>query len=199
MSARYVPITTDVLTGKPVTVRGKVVDDQGLSSLVAVEYRGKVYYLALKDWRDSLYSLPPPGGWRLVGEPSQSRRSAGRQRAAERGKMAPWETRALDAALLRVVGEYGARGATTVLLAEDLFNNHSFSFTRGMAETFGGGPGATASDAASRLDWSKKGQQSAVNSALARLQRAGKVAWAWGVGLRKGTEAKVWTLKEYDR
>jgi hypothetical protein len=192
---RYVSITTDTITGKPATFRAKIVPDatKGYASLVTVEHAGRIWHLSPKDWRDSLYDRDVV--LRVVGEPRESRRAWAAKRRAATGSMAAWEKKALDDAVLMVVAEYRARGATAVLLAKDLFDNHSWKFTRAVAPD-----GASLSSAADRVQYgTKKIQQSAVNASLARLLKVKKVAWSWGSGLRKGSEAKVWTTAEYDR
>lgn len=194
--AEYLSVTTDAITGKPRTFRGKLHRDRsGFGHFVRVEWKGKVYHLGLVNHYDSLYQ--PEKGWRTFGEPYESRRASSAKRAATRGKMAAWEQKALDDAVLKVVREYGTRGATAVLVALDLFN-WLFQFTNGLAEQYSAGDDVKLTDAADRLHWSKPSQKSAVASALARLVKRGKVVSVYGSGLRGG-EARLFVAKEFDQ
>lgn len=142
-----------------------------------VERNGQVYGLTPKDSYDSRFSANDNDSWEFVGEPYQSRRSTAQKARAGQGKLATWEQKALDAALLSVIREYRAAGAGPDWLHEDLFNNHGWTWRRGDAEAFGGGD--TLTPLAEKATYYKPTQRSLVKSALARLKKQGLVLDGW--------------------
>lgn len=173
---RSPPVRTSVITGKVQDFAGKQQAGQKGFTLVFVEYKGKVYALTPKGHYDSHYDANLRDSWQLVGEPHQSSRGRAQQARAVQGKLAPWEQQALDAKLYEVIAGY-PNGAGPNWLHEDLFDNHSWSWTRGDAERFGGGDGL--SPLAMKGTYSKTTQRSLVKSAIARMKKKGLLVDVW--------------------
>lgn len=157
-----------------------------VTDLVQVTKGGLTYHLAPAATWGSVYSANDHGGWHVVGEPHQSRRSAGASRRKGNG-MSAWEKAAVDKAVYTVLESWDKRGVTPTVLTEDLFRNWGIGlegrFLDNAAESV---EGRELSPQAKKVQYLKSAQQSAVTASLGRLVKAKKAAKFEGTGSRGG-------------
>ena len=183
-------VRTSAITGTVQTFRGKDLSERHIT-MVVVDHKGQRYYLAAVKSYYPISMANQTDGWRVVGDPEPSPRSKAATARKGKATMTAAEVAALDKMVLYVLRDYRPSRwlPTANALADDVFNNHNYSFSDVDTEKL--------TDAAFRLTYSKRTAASAVRASLVRLIKRGKVISMYGTGLR-GREAKVYCLKEYD-
>ena len=153
--------------------------DKHRSALGMLDHQGMTYFVGQQHdgWGYAEREKP----WRVIGDPEPSRRS----RAARGRKTFTAAQRAeIDAEVLKVVAEWKSDGASTALLANDLFQNRVFRGEGGWAEA--------------ATDWGSRKKESRLTaSSLTRLEREGLVTrqdWRYE---QRGRYVNPWVTPEF--